>query len=170
MQLPGFQKRSDVSTGNNLTGLYCSWQNRPSIESVQELPTIKTLEDTHRKCPLWFAQQQLSNVKIMNIWVSMGKKRNHWNLWFVRMGRFLKSTILNSWKKMGKCWALDGSPLGGSAAAKIRKAEIVQNCVCSMHLGHIRSLTRSPCSDAIPLCLAHRTSRLSRLFCCTYCM
>ena len=26
--------------------------HRPSVESVQELPTIKTLEDTHRKCPL----------------------------------------------------------------------------------------------------------------------
>ena len=72
MQLPGFQKRSDVSTGNNLTGLHCSWQNRLSVESVQELPTIKTLEDTHRKCPLWFAQQQLSNAKIMNIGGSMG--------------------------------------------------------------------------------------------------
>ena len=166
MQLPGFQKRSDVSTGSNLTGLYCSWQNRPSVESVQELPTIKTLEDTHRKCPLWFAQQQLSNAKIMNIGGSMGKKRNPWNLWF---GTVLEIWILNTWKA-GKCWALDGSPLGGSAAAKIRKAEIVQNCVCSMRLGHIRSLTRSPCSDVIPLCLARRTSRLSRLFCCTYVM
>ena len=80
MQLPGFQKTSDVSTGNNLTGLYRSRQKRPSVESVQELPTIKTLEDTHRKCPLGFAQQQLSNAKIMNIGGSMGKERNHWNL------------------------------------------------------------------------------------------
>ena len=37
-----------------------------------------------------------------------------------------------------------------------------------MHLGHIRRLTRRPCSDVIPPCLARRTSRLSRLFCCTY--
>ena len=154
MQLPGFQKRSDVSTGNNLTGLHCSWQNRPSVESVQELPTIKTLEDTHRKCPLWFAQQQLSNAKNHEHRRFNGQITKSLEFVIRKNGMVLEIWILNTWKKVGKCWALDGSPLGGSAAAKIRKAEIGQNCVCSMRLGHIRSLTRSPCSDVIPLCLA----------------
>ena len=66
IQLPGFQKRSDVSTGNNLTGLYCSWQNRPSVESVQELPTIKILEDTH-----------IENVHTLIRTTAAIKRKNH---------------------------------------------------------------------------------------------
>ena len=38
------------------------------------------------------------------------------------------------------------------------KAEIIQNCLGAMRLGHIRRLTHSPCSDAISLCLSHAWS------------
>ena len=88
----------------------------PSFEPIQELPTIKTLEDARQTCPLCFAQHQLSSAKLTNIRVSLGEKRAQWNLWFWRMGRLLKPWLLNTWKA-GKCSAQDGSPLRVLAAS-----------------------------------------------------
>ena len=92
----------------------------PSFEPVQELPTIKTLEDARQTCPLCFAQHQLSSAKLTNIRVSLGEKRAQWNLWFWRMGRLLKPWLLNTWKA-GKCSAQDGSPLRVLAASVPQK-------------------------------------------------